>query len=96
MNRENNTAKRSSAGAKPMTVAELITVLQSKRQDAVPVINGTVILGVKELNGKVEQGYFGPIFKENPKGDSSVRYQAITFTHIDERSDGEVAETHYW
>ena len=81
---------------KPMTVEAAIEALKLMRKDAVLVINGGVVLGIKPLNGKVSEGYFGPVFETNLKGDPAKRYQGVTFTHFTERSDGEVEETHYW
>lgn len=81
---------------KPMTVEAALEALKPMRKDALLVINGNVVLGVKPLNGKVAKGYLGPVFETNPKGDPKKRYQGVTFTHLTERSDGQIEETQYW
>lgn len=76
-----------------ITARQLREWLMTIKDDAYLVINGTVPTGLKVLNGKMVNGYFGPGFKQNPKGDPNVRYQGFTFTHSIELSNNEIVET---
>jgi hypothetical protein len=80
---------------KPISAKDLKEWLANIPDETMLVINGTIPTGFKLLNGKVTDGYFGPVFKENKKGDPTVRFQGFTFTHWIE-SAKEVHETHYW
>lgn len=66
------------------------------RQTAYITINGQIPIGIKPLNGKIQEGYLGPVFRENNKGNSTVRYQALTFIRLTELSNGSIVETEVW
>lgn len=80
-----------------MIVRELIEKLQAlKNQDALIVINRKSPVDIQLLSGKITDGYFGSLLQPNSKGDVSKRYQAVTFTHYMELSDGMVILTEEW
>lgn len=78
-----------------MTVEELLLALRDVPKHAVIHINGEVVLGIKVTRGRVKSGHFADYFTtmDNPlKGN----VQGLTFTHLEEASDGAVYECDQW
>lgn len=73
-----------------LTIGELKRFIAYLPDDAVVVVTGDVVNGVKVVNGRIADGHYNPIFNEAAKG----KVKALKFTKRTERSDGSVVNDH--